>query len=119
MNAQSLMILIILVIVLIPAVKSTVTHLKGDGACCGGPKERAKKKVIKGTKLSELRIPVEGMHCVNCKNRIENHLNALDGVVAKVNMEKKLAVVSLYAEVSRESIVKTIEDLGYRVPDMP
>ena len=55
------------------------------------------------------------MHCTNCKNRIEKHLDELQGVVAKVNLEKKQAKVSLYEEVPEELIVKTIEDLDFTV----
>lgn len=115
MNKESLLILVILVILLIPALRSTITHLKGEGACCGGPREKAKKKVIRGRKLSELTLGIDGMHCVNCKNRIENHLNALEGVVAKVNLEKKQVTVSLYQDVPRETIVRVIEGLDFRV----
>jgi copper chaperone CopZ len=59
------------------------------------------------------------MHCVNCKNRIEKHLDELDGVIAKVNLEKKTAKVSVYKSIS-ESLTKnivreTIEKLDFRV----
>lgn len=115
MNLQSLLIIVILIVLLIPAVKSTISHMKGEGACCGGPKEKTVKKKIKGQKLRELVIRIDGMHCTNCKNRIEKHLDELDGVVAKVNLEKKLAVVSLYQEVDVETIVDVIQRLDFKV----
>ena len=43
MNSQNIIIVIILVIIFIPAVKNTITHMKGEGACCGGPKEKPKE----------------------------------------------------------------------------
>ena len=44
MNAQTLLIVVILIIVLIPAITSTWKHMKGEGDCCGGPKEKPVKR---------------------------------------------------------------------------
>lgn len=115
MNGKSILILLIVVIVLIPALKSSLTHLKGESSCCGGPKEKVRKKTIRGKKLAEMILSVDGMHCSSCKVRIENHLNELEGIVAKVNLEKKQVTVSLYQDVSPNEIIKTIEDLDYHV----
>lgn len=40
---EDLLIIGVLIVILIPAVKSTITHLKGEGSCCGGPKEKVPK----------------------------------------------------------------------------
>lgn len=115
MNAQTLLIVVILVIVLIPAITSTWKHMKGEGDCCGGPKEKTVKKKIDGPKLREITVHIEGMHCQNCKNRIEKHLDELDGVVAKVNLNKKTAVVSVYKEMDDSVIRDVIESLDFTV----
>ena len=39
MNTSSVAIIIILILILIPAIHSSIVHLKGEGSCCGGPKE--------------------------------------------------------------------------------
>ena len=111
MNAQTLLIVVILIIVLIPAITSTWKHMKGEGDCCGGPKEKPVKKKIDGPKLRE-------MHCQNCKSRIEKHLDELDGVVAKVNLNKKTAVVSIYKEMDDSVIRDMIEGLDFTVVSM-
>ena len=115
MNAQTLLIVVILIIVLIPAITSTWKHMKGEGDCCGGPKEKPVKKKIDGPKLREITVHIEGMHCQNCKNRIEKHLDELDGVVAKVNLNKKTAVVSVYKEMDDSVIREVIESLDFTV----
>ena len=51
MNTSSLIALIVLILILVPAVKATVTHMKGEGSCCGGPKEKPVHKKISGPKL--------------------------------------------------------------------
>ena len=115
MNSQNIIIVIILLIIFIPAVKNTITHMKGEGACCGGPKEKPVKKKLPGKPRAKLIIHIEGMKCDNCKNRIERHLNELDGVIAKVKLSKKTAEVSLYQDVDEELIKSTIEKLDFDV----
>ena len=69
-------------------------------------------------KLRELTVHIEGMHCQNCKNRIEKHVNELDGVICKVKLNKKIAVVSLYKDVDESLIKDTIEKLDFTVVGM-
>ena len=65
MNGQTLLIVVILIIILIPAIVSTLKHMKGEGDCCGGPKEKPVKKKIDGPKHRELVVHIDGMHCQN------------------------------------------------------
>ena len=109
---------IVLVLILIPAIYGCVKHFKGEGSCCGGPKQKAPHKKIKGKPLKVLTVEIQGMHCENCKNRIEGRLDDLEGVVAKVNLDKKIAKVSLYRETDTELIRKTIEDLDFTVGEI-
>ena len=56
-----------------------------------------------------------GMTCEHCKNRVENALNRLEGVSAKVNLKKKTAVVSMEKEVEDMQLQKAVEQAGYKV----
>lgn len=47
-----------------------------------------------------------------------SRLNALDGVAAKVNLKKRVAIVSIDRDVSNEEIKKTVENAGYQVIDI-
>jgi copper chaperone CopZ len=119
MKSQDLIIIIVIVIILIPAIKGMITHMKGEGSCCGGPKEKAPRKKIAGKPLRKLIVHIEGMHCDNCKNRVERHLDDIDGVVAKVNLAKKQAEVSLYKDGVPDDLIKnTIEALDFQVTSM-
>jgi copper chaperone CopZ len=51
----------------------------------------------------------------HCKNRVENALNRLEGVSAKVNLKKKTAVVSMEKEVEDMQLQKAVEQAGYKV----
>ena len=65
----------------------------------------------------ELTLPVVGMTCASCVNRIERFLNRADGVAeANVNLATERATVRFDpARIDRTGIVATIESAGYDV----
>ena len=111
-------VIIVLVIasVAVAAFLSSKKHFSGDGGCCGGGgKTIAEEKTLEGAKFGEKRLVIEGMTCENCQNHVQNSLNRLDGVAAKVSLKKKTAVVSFSREVSDDELKKAVEDAGYSV----
>ena len=113
-TVSTIIIVIILVVVLFFAIKNSIPHFKGQGACCGGGDS---EKVIKPKKLDKViatkTLHVEGMRCNNCRIRVQNKLNGFEGVNAKVNLEKKTATVQLGRDISDEELVKSISSMGY------
>jgi P-type Cu+ transporter len=65
----------------------------------------------------ELTLPVVGMTCASCVNRIERHLARTDGVTAaNVNLATERATVRFDpARIDRAGIVGTIQAAGYDV----
>ena len=63
----------------------------------------------------ERTLTIEGMMCAHCSGRVESALNALAGVTARVDLEKKTATVTAGAEVSDDALRKAVEDAGYKV----
>ena len=110
---------LILVIIIFLAVRSSITHLKGEGGCCGGGGTlKAEKKKLEGKKVKEFKVSIDGMHCENCKNRIERAINGIDGAVAKVNLKGNFAMIQTDREVPEAVLVKTIEELDFQVTDV-
>jgi Cu+-exporting ATPase len=70
---------------------------------------------------AELSLPVVGMTCASCVNRIERFLNKADGVsTATVNLATERATVHFDPQlIDRAGIVKTIEAAGYEVAPEP
>jgi P-type Cu+ transporter len=67
------------------------------------------------TERVRLDLPVEGMTCASCANRIERNLNKLDGVEASVNFATEHASVAYDSgSVSPEAVVAAVEAAGYR-----
>lgn len=112
----TIIIILILAVVVIFALKDSVKHFKGQGGCCGGGEDiKSEKKKLSGAKVAEKIIHIEGMHCENCKNSVERHINQIDGAVAKVNLHKKIAVVSMDRDVTDEELTKAVERADFTV----
>ncbi len=60
-------------------------------------------------------IKIEGMACGHCSARVEKALNALGGVSAAVDLEKKTATVTCETQVSDEVLKNAVVDAGYEV----
>jgi Cu+-exporting ATPase len=65
--------------------------------------------------MSTLELPITGMTCASCANRIERKLNQLDGVTATVNYATEKAAVEFDpATVAPEQLVEAVEAVGYQ-----
>jgi len=62
-------------------------------------------------------IPIEGMTCAACAQRVEAALNRMDGVTAAVNFASESAQIqSNLQNHSLKQLIATIEKTGYSVP---
>ena len=62
-----------------------------------------------------IELPITGMTCASCANRIERRLNELDGVTASVNYATEKASVEFdEAAVAPDQLVEAVEAAGYR-----
>jgi Cu+-exporting ATPase len=63
----------------------------------------------------QVELPITGMTCASCANRIERKLNKLDGVAATVNYATEKATVDFDPERARpEDLLAVIEAAGYQ-----
>ncbi len=63
--------------------------------------------------MTALELPITGMTCASCANRIERKLNKLDGVTATVNYATEKAKVQFDASVAPEQLLEAVEAAGY------
>jgi P-type Cu+ transporter len=67
------------------------------------------------TNPEHIEVPIAGMTCASCANRIERGLNKLDGVSATVNYATEKASVDFdAAAVSTQQLVSAVEAAGYQ-----
>ncbi len=106
----------ILAVIIVLALRSSWKHFKGEGGCCGGSAEpKAETKKLQDPVVAVKTVHIEGMHCENCKNRVQRQINQLDGASAKVHLKKRVAVVSMSREISDEELKAAVEAAGYQV----
>lgn len=60
-------------------------------------------------------IHIEGMHCGHCKANVEKAMNAISGVKAEVDLDKKIAEVKMKKTVDDSTLKTAVEDLGFEV----
>jgi len=70
----------------------------------------------KETTAVKKEILIEGMMCKHCSGRVEKVLNAIEGVTATVDLEKKTAFVTIENPTVDDKLLRdTIVDAGYEV----
>lgn len=75
----------------------------------------AKKKTEEFVMAKKYEMVIDGMMCSHCSGRVEQALNAIDGVKASVNLEKKTAFIEAENNVSEEILKETVVNAGYTV----
>lgn len=113
-------IILVVVIILIFALKGSIKHFRGEGACCGGGSgsvktKKAKKKTLDGPVVGRRTIRISGMHCQNCVNSVTNALNDIEGVSAKVRLKDNSAEVSYDRPVDISALKQAVEKAGFQV----
>lgn len=111
-------VLLVVLLVVLFAVRGTVRKMLYGGGCCG---EKDRVKSIKVADQDSSHYPyrynltIEGMTCSNCKRHVENALNKLDGVWAKVDLGKGSADVRAKQPQDEQVFRKTVWEAGYQM----
>lgn len=93
---------------------SAVKHFRGRGGCCGGGGYTPKRKKLKHVLYTKT-FQVEGMHCVNCKNRVEEIVGDIPGIAGRVDLKKGILTVSYEKDIDDSLFLNRIERVGYRI----
>ena len=109
-----IIVIVVIAIIMAFALKGTIKHFKGEGACCGGSHESLmiKPKALDHV-VDTMVMDVNDIHCDNCATRISNSLNGLDGINASVNVKKKEVMVKSDHPLDHTMILNRIIRLGY------
>ena len=117
MNPATIIVIIIVAVIVFFAIRSSAKHLKGEGGCCGGGGDviREEWKTLDGPVIGKKIVHIEGMHCENCKNSVERHVNKIDGASCEVNLKKNIATVSYDRPIDEARLRRAIELLDFTV----
>lgn len=88
-----------------------------SSGCCGAGGDTVKKRRVLDRDPRHYpygqALDVEGMTCKNCAVRVENALNALDGVYAAVDLRAHKATVRMKKPLPLETLCDAVERAGY------
>ena len=93
---------------------------KAKSSCCGTPEVKAVRKV---EDMDESHYPfrylltVDGMKCSGCASNVENSLDNLDEVWARVNLGRSEARVLAKKEYKREDFEEALAKTAYKIAD--
>jgi len=70
--------------------------------------------------MERLTVPVRGMHCASCVNKVERALTSVDGIIdASVNLATERATVAFDpARVNLPDLRAAVAAAGYEIPDV-
>ena len=107
---------LVLLIALFFALKGVLAHWRGEGSCCGGAEiATPPKKKLQGRIIGRRTIHIDGMTCVNCKIRVEQSLDGIEGAVSQVNLHRNTAELQMTREVSDDEIRQALAGSGYTI----
>ena len=112
---------IILIVIGIIAIVGIINYIKRmkSGSCCSGEGTlNAEKVKVKDKNKNHYPykkvLNIGGMTCTHCAKNIENHLNKINNVYAKVDFDKEEAVILMKEELDDKLLEDAIKDSGYR-----
>mgnify|MGYP004568892097 FL=1 len=110
-------IIIFLVIIGVFGIKSYMKKL--NSGCCGAGGDKENKIEVSDTDETHYpysaKIKITGMHCENCKTRVENALNRTDGVWARVDLKSGTADVKMKKRLPEIELRRIISAIGYGI----
>lgn len=120
MPSSTYSVIVTVVVVLIIAAFAAVVvrgYLKKlNSGCCGTAGEQVKRVKVKDRDKSHYphvaRLAVDGMVCGACGARIENELNALEGVWASADVSAKTVTVRMKQPVEDALLRETVNSIG-------
>lgn len=115
----TIIIIAIIVVLCVYAIYTYGRKLRSGGGCCGEHDPMEKKvKVADRDKRNypyAVTLSIDGMTCSNCSRRVENALNQMPGVWAKVDLGSGKADVRLKDQMEEERLREAVRQAGYVV----
>jgi len=107
-----------LIIISVFGIRSYMKRLASG--CCGSSGEKSPKRIkVKDKDLShyphQCTMKVDGMSCGNCAVRVENALNAMEGVWARVDLEAGEAQVYMKQKYEDKALKDAVKAAGYTI----
>ena len=104
---------VLVLAVLIGGAAAYLVRAKRSGVKCVGcpaggncsSRHKKKKKKLTGAVIAKKTIIISGMHCAHCVQSVTDSLNRIDGVSARVDLNKSCAEIFLDREVGEDILI--------------
>ena len=114
---------VLVLAVLIGGAAAYLGRAKRSGVKCVGcpaggncsSRHKKKKKKLTGAVIAKKTIIISGMHCAHCVQSVTDSLNRIDGVSARVDLNKSCAEIFLDREVGEDILISAVEKEGFSV----
>ena len=114
---------VLVLAVLIGGAAAYLVRAKRSGVKCVGcpaggncsSRHKKKKKKLTGAVIAKKTIIISGMHCAHCVQSVTDSLNRIDGVSARVDINKSCAEISLDREIGKDTLICAVEKAGFLV----
>lgn len=118
--AATVIICVVIAVAMVFAGRQAIRTFSGDGSCCGKKSAKKAKRVhVADTDEANYPytadVPVGGMTCEKCVAAVENALNGIDGVWARVSLDAKNAHVLSKQPLDMARVKDALRDAGYYV----
>ena len=117
------MIAVLVIVILVGSAAAYLIKAKRSGVKCVGcpaggncsSKNKKKKKKLTGPVIAKKTMFITGMHCEHCVQSVTDSLNRIDGVSARVDLNKSCAEISLDREIGEDILICAVEKAGFLV----
>ena len=83
-------------------------------SCCATSTTASNKQLSDPILYTKI-ITIQGMHCDQCSQSIQQALNTIQGISSIVSYANENAIISYTKEVPDSIVIQKIEKLGYKV----
>lgn len=115
---EKIIILTAAAIITVVAVINYIKRMKSGSCCSGEGTLNTEKTKVKDKNKSHYPykkvLNIGGMTCAHCARTIENRLNKLNDVYAKVDFDKEEAIILMKEELDNKIFEDAVKDSGYR-----
>lgn len=116
MSAATAVLVLIVLFAVVFGVRNFAKHMATG--CCGGgdvPRRNRVKDRNRDHYPYAATLAIGGMSCRNCAVHVENALNSLDGVWAKVDLDANRATVLMKSQLGDAQLTSPVAAAGYTV----
>jgi len=119
MSAVNIAVIALLAALAAWAAWRTLRRARRGGGCCGEHEQAEARIAVADRNRAhyphEVRLRIGGMTCENCARKVENALNSLEGVWARVRVDQGTALVRCKQPPDEQALRRAVGQAGYVV----